>query len=228
MSDLSLQAQALRSISVDFESVMTGFEAQNATSNKEKQSKVGTEQHQRIMGFLTEKLSESLAEKHGQKDPSLDPRLQAAANASTSDVAFEASKRDAQLKNAESAATTLSAGESSASEELKKATSKQAQERANAKQGKPVGGAQGSMDGEDGLGSLPNWGPPNPPAPEFPPGFSMDSIANQTVNNHEALLTSLMIKVANLMSDEALNRVESNSEYQKQSNKLTQEEIKLR
>ena len=169
MSDLSLQAQAFRNIPVDFESAMTGLDAKNATSSQEKQSKVGSEQHQKTMGFLTEKLAQTLAEKHSQKDPSLDPRLQAAASASTSDVAFEESKKQAQLKNAESAATTLSAGESASSEELKKTANKQTQDKVNQEQGKPIGGAQGNIEGDGELASLPNWGPPNPPAPEFPP-----------------------------------------------------------
>lgn len=91
-----------------------------------------------------------------------------------------------------------------------------------------VAGSQGNVDGttpEEPTGKLPGWGPPNPPPPEFPPGFSMDSIAQASMQNHMSVLTELMTKMSNLMTEDALNKVEANRKHTELSNKANQAAI---
>lgn len=68
--------------------------------------------------------------------------------------------------------------------------------------------------------------PPKPPPPsQLPPGFSLDSIGAKELRDHNALLTSIMIAMSNLLSDDALERVDANRHHQAQTSKVNLESI---
>ncbi len=91
-------------------------------------------------------------------------------------------------------------------------------------------GSLPSTDGQTGdddtfTGKLPSWGPPNPPAPTFPPGFSLDSLTSSSVKDHMAILTALMARMAELISDAALEKMEANRAHTQKTNELNQASI---
>ncbi len=264
MSDMSVNSGAGRHITQDYDSAITGADQKAQTANLEQKEKVGSEQHQKTMNFLADKLAEMVQQDQKgnpsqQKSDSPTTPNKGAANqapdtgaanqsgqtganplGAESEASFEATKKMAQNQTAETkdappvASESLAGQEGASSEELKKAkrASVEASSLSGASSTSSNSGstaADGSTDLTDNLvGQLPGWGPPNPPAPELPPGFSLDSIAGQTARDHEAVLAGLMAKMSEMMSDEVLKRVAANSEHAKKSNEVTQAEIKTR
>lgn len=89
----------------------------------------------------------------------------------------------------------------------------------------PLNGNQ--TGGEDpSAGKLPSWGPPDPPAPTFPPGFSLESLTQESAADHMKTLTKLMVRMSELISKAALEKVEANRSHTQKTNELNQESIK--
>ncbi len=267
MSDMSVNSSSGRHISQNHDSALTGADQKTQTANLEQQSKIGTEQHQKTMNFLAEKLAEMVQQDQRPRTAQASTENKSAPQTSTennkgaanqspdtgaanqsadanatnshggeSEASFEANKKVAQqhsseMADAQSTSTTESmAGEEGvASEELKKAKKASAEAASSTTSANSTSSA--NTEPEDLTNSLvdklPGWGPPDPPAPAFPPGFSMESLASQTANDHEAVLAGLMAKMSEMMSEDALNRVKANNEYAKKSNEVSQASIKV-
>lgn len=231
------------------ESRITGTEGQAKAAAIEKASKVGTEQHQRTMNFLVDKFSASLAQQTGEKGGAM---AAAASEASTEETKKQAKRQadvsDSKTKKGNETSTSSLMGQAAATEVSYEETKKEAQ-KSNAQKTQTDAGQNSSASQPTIIPSTdPNGGkpttapnvapngdrptilpmePPSPPPPEkLPPGFSIETIAAESLKDHNVALTKIMISMSNLLSEGALEQVESNRQYQVKTSEANLEEVR--
>ncbi len=148
-------------------------------------------------------------------------------------AASEELKKESNKKNKEGSTPTKEIGSSHTSNKTdgsqgaQSSTSSTDSSKSNTVDGDAPPPKGNQTSGEDPLaGKLPGWGPPDPPAPIFPPGYSLDSLSQKTVSDHMSVLTALMARMSELISESALQKVEANRKHTEKTNELNRESIK--